>query len=340
MLQLGWKAGTEQYGPNELLDLAIAAEAAGFDSIDASDHFHPWAEKGQASFVWSWLGAIAARPSRITLGTGVTCPILRYHPAIVAQAAATVAALAPKRFFLGVGTGEALNEYSATGLWPSYNERRAQLAEAIELIRALWTGEKVTHKGEHYETHEAKLYTLPDEPIPLYISSLVRTSARLRRRIRRRPDHRRWRGTGYLSSEMLRNFRRRDQGSRQEREPHAAHDRARGRVHGRRGSGDRSPQSLLGRHFRARHVHRGDLHARDVREERQDRRRRHDQGSRLFLGGSGRARDNTRGSTSTSVSITSSFIPPVRTSRRSSRSTDATCCRGFAKAKGRNKVAA
>jgi coenzyme F420-dependent glucose-6-phosphate dehydrogenase len=178
MLQLGWKAGTEQYGPNELLELAIAAEAAGFDSIDASDHFHPWAEQGEASFVWSVLGAIAARTSRITLGTGVTCPILRYHPAIVAQAAATIAALAPKRFFLGVGTGEALNEYSATGLWPSYNERRAQLAEAIELIRALWTGEKVSHKGEHYETHEAKLYTLPDAPIPLYISSLVPASAR------------------------------------------------------------------------------------------------------------------------------------------------------------------
>jgi len=178
MLQLGWKAGTEQYGPNELLDLAIAAEAAGFDSIDASDHFHPWAEKGEASFVWSVLGAIAARTSRITLGTGVTCPILRYHPAIVAQAAATVAALAPRRFFLGVGTGEALNEYSATGLWPSYNERQAQLAEAIELIRALWTGEKVTHKGEHYETHAAKLYTLPVGPIPLYISSLVPASAR------------------------------------------------------------------------------------------------------------------------------------------------------------------
>lgn len=178
MLQLGWKAGTEQYGPNELVELAVAAEDAGFDSIDASDHFHPWAEKGQAAFVWSVLGAIAARTSRVVLGTGVTCPILRYHPAIIAQAAATVAALAPGRFFLGVGTGEALNEYSAMGLWPSYNERRAQLAEAIELIRALWTGEKVTHKGEHYETHDAKLYTLPEEPIPLYISSLVPESAR------------------------------------------------------------------------------------------------------------------------------------------------------------------
>lgn len=177
MLQLGWKAGTEQYPPDELLDLALAAEKAGFDSIDASDHFHPWAEQGQACFVWSWLGAVAARTTKATLGTGVTCPILRYHPAVIAQAAATVACLAPKRFFLGVGTGEALNEYSATGRWPGYNERRAQLQEAIELIRQLWTGEKVTFEGEHYQTRDAKLYTPPREPIPLYISSLVPESA-------------------------------------------------------------------------------------------------------------------------------------------------------------------
>ena len=169
MLQLGWKAGTEQYGPRELVELAVTAEAAGFDSVDASDHFHPWAEKGQASFVWSVLGAIATRTSRIVLGTGITCPILRYHPAIVAQAAATVATLARGRFFLGVGTGEALNEYSATGVYPPYSERRAMLAEAIELIRALWGGEKVTHNGTYYETRQAKLYTLPDEAIPIYI---------------------------------------------------------------------------------------------------------------------------------------------------------------------------
>jgi coenzyme F420-dependent glucose-6-phosphate dehydrogenase len=123
------------------------------------------------------LGAIAARTSRIALGTGVTCPILRYHPSIIAQAAATIATLAPDRFFLGVGTGEALNEYSATGGWPGYNERREQLAEAIELIRALWTGEKVTHKGGYFETQQAKLYTLPDQSIPLYISSMVPNSA-------------------------------------------------------------------------------------------------------------------------------------------------------------------
>jgi alkanesulfonate monooxygenase SsuD/methylene tetrahydromethanopterin reductase-like flavin-dependent oxidoreductase (luciferase family) len=133
MLQLGWKAGTEQYPPDELLDYAIAAEEAGFDSIDVSDHFHPWSERGQACFVWSWLGAVAAKTSKITLGTGVTCPILRYHPAVIAQAAATVGCFAPGRFYLGVGTGEALNEYSAAGQWPDYKIRQAQLAEAIEV---------------------------------------------------------------------------------------------------------------------------------------------------------------------------------------------------------------
>jgi coenzyme F420-dependent glucose-6-phosphate dehydrogenase len=177
MVQFGWKAGTEQYPPDELLDYVVAAEGAGFDAVDASDHFHPWAEKGQACFVWSWLGAAAAQTKRITLGTGITCPILRYHPAVIAQAAATMAVLAPGRFYLGVGTGEALNEYSATGQWPGYKTRQEQLAEAIELIRALWSGEKVTHKGVHYQTRKAKLYTRPKEPIPLYISSMVPNSA-------------------------------------------------------------------------------------------------------------------------------------------------------------------
>lgn len=177
MLKLGWKAGTEQYPPDELLDYAIAAEEAGFDSIDASDHFHPWAERGHACFVWTWLGAVAAKTKKITVGTGVTCPTLRYDPAVIAQAAATVAWLAPKRFFLGVGTGEALNEFAATGQWPEYNVRRAQLAEAIDVIRALWSGEKITHKGTYYQTRKAKLYTLPSDVIPIYISTLVPNSA-------------------------------------------------------------------------------------------------------------------------------------------------------------------
>ncbi|HTM06832.1 MAG TPA: TIGR03557 family F420-dependent LLM class oxidoreductase, partial [Verrucomicrobiae bacterium] len=120
----------------------------------------------------------AARTRKIMLGTGITCPIFRYHPAIIAQAAATLACLAPGRSFLGVGTGEALNEYSATAEWADYKTRRERLAEAIELIRQLWTGEKVTHRGDHYQTRQAKLYSLPDESIPIYISALVPNSAR------------------------------------------------------------------------------------------------------------------------------------------------------------------
>lgn len=177
MVTLGWKAGPEQYPPLELLDYAVVAEQAGFDAIDASDHFNPWSEDGQASFVWTWLGAVAARTSRIRLGTGLTCPILRYHPSVIAQAAATVAVMAPGRAFLSLGTGEALNEYAATGMWPEYDERRERLGEAIEVIRALWSGEPVSYSGAYYETKKARLYTRPNEPPPLYISALVPESA-------------------------------------------------------------------------------------------------------------------------------------------------------------------
>src|SRR5215510_12121762 len=179
MLKLGWKAGTEQYSPTELLEYAVIAEKAGFDSISASDHFHPWSEIGEACFVWTWLGAAAAKTSKIALGTGVTCPILRYHPAVIAQAAATLACLGSNgACFLGVGTGEALNEYSVTAHWPAYKYRQAQTAEAIELIRALWTGEKITHRGTYYQTRQAKLYTRPRDPISLYISTMVPDSSR------------------------------------------------------------------------------------------------------------------------------------------------------------------
>jgi coenzyme F420-dependent glucose-6-phosphate dehydrogenase len=178
MVQLGWKAGPEQYPPAELLEYAVAAEEAGFDSIDVSDHFHPWSEAGQACFTWTWLGAAAARTSRIHLGTGLTCPILRYHPSVIAQAAATLSCLAPGRTYLGVGTGEALNEYSAVGSWPGYRERQARLAEAISLIRALFTGEQVTHEGQYYQTRKARLYTPPEGTIPIYVSSLVPSSAK------------------------------------------------------------------------------------------------------------------------------------------------------------------
>jgi coenzyme F420-dependent glucose-6-phosphate dehydrogenase len=173
MVQLGWKAGPEQYGPVELLEYAVAAEKAGFDLLDVSDHFHPWSEAGQCPFTWTWLGAAAVRTSKIQIGTGVTCPIGRYHPAIIAQAATTVSCFAPGRTYLGVGTGEALNEYSVTTEWPEYKERLERLEEAIQLIRALWGGQPVSFDGMYYQTQKARLYTLPASPIPIYISVLT-----------------------------------------------------------------------------------------------------------------------------------------------------------------------
>lgn len=178
MATLGWKAGPEQYPPDELLEYAVAAEQAGFQSIDVSDHFAPWDPAGQACFTWTWLGAVAARTTQIQLGTGVTCPILRYHPVVIAQAAATLEYLAPGRVYLAVGTGEALNEYTATGMWPGYDERQERLAEAIDLIRQLWGGKETTFRGTYWQTDKAKLWTRSDRPIPLYISSMVPDSAR------------------------------------------------------------------------------------------------------------------------------------------------------------------
>jgi coenzyme F420-dependent glucose-6-phosphate dehydrogenase len=177
MVKIGWKAGPEQFAPVELLKYAEKADQAGFDLLDVSDHFHPWSEEGQAPFSWTWLGAAAAKTSRIELGTGVTCPILRYHPSIIAQAAATLACFAPGRTYLGLGTGEALNEYAATGMWPEYDERQARMRESIELMRALWTGKDVSFEGKYYSTHKARLFTPPPQPVPIYISALVPESA-------------------------------------------------------------------------------------------------------------------------------------------------------------------
>ena len=177
MVMLGWKAGPEQYDPVELLSQAVAAEKAGFESINMSDHFHPWDEAGQACFTWSWLGAAAARLNGIEVGTGVTCPILRYNPSIIAQAAATIERLNKGNVYLGVGTGEALNEYPVTGLWPDYRMRQDMMRESIELMRSLWTGDTVTFDGEYYTAKKAKLYTAPEREIPIYVSSIVPESA-------------------------------------------------------------------------------------------------------------------------------------------------------------------
>lgn len=177
MVHIGWKAAPEQYPPLELVEYAVSADRAGFDLIDVSDHFHPWSEQGQACFTWTWLGAAAPQVQHSILSSGVTCPILRYHPSVIAQAAATVTHFAPQRFWLGVGTGEALNEFAATGEWPSYGERRERLAEAIELMRALWSGDEVSYDGGYYQTRKAKLYTPPVSPIPIIVSAMVPASA-------------------------------------------------------------------------------------------------------------------------------------------------------------------
>ncbi len=177
MVKLGWKASPEQYTPGEMLEYAIAAENAGFEALSISDHFHPWSEEGQCCFTWTWLGAAAAVLKKMDMGTGVTCPIIRYDPAVIAQAAATVDSMAPGRTYLGVGTGEALNEYSSTGYWPDYVERQDMVRESIDLCRALWEGNEVTFDSHHYKTRKARLYTLPKNPITIYVSSLVPESA-------------------------------------------------------------------------------------------------------------------------------------------------------------------
>jgi coenzyme F420-dependent glucose-6-phosphate dehydrogenase len=174
---LGWSAASEQHDPLDMLDQAAAAEKAGFESIFASDHFHPWDPSGQSCNIWTWLGAAAAKLNGIEIGTGVTCPILRYNPAVLAQAAATVDRMNKGDFYLGVGTGEAMNEYPTTKLWPGYDKRQDMMREAIELMRLLWSGNEATFNGKYYRTKKARLYTAPRRRIPIYISSLVPNSA-------------------------------------------------------------------------------------------------------------------------------------------------------------------
>lgn len=173
MLTLGWKASAEQFAPAELLELAVAAEDAGFDSIVVSDHFHPWRDTGgHAPFSFAWLGAVGQRTRRARLGTSVVSPGFRYHPAIVAQAVATLASLTPGRVFLGVGSGEAMNEVPVAVLeWPSPRDRQRRLREAIGLIRELWSDDYVTHEGEHFRTRAAKIFDKPPSPVPILVAA-------------------------------------------------------------------------------------------------------------------------------------------------------------------------
>ena len=173
-LRLGYKASAEQFGPRELVELGVLAEAHGMDSATVSDHFNPWRHNGGHSpFSLAWMTAVGERTERITLGTSVLTPTFRYNPAVIAQAFATMACLYPGRVFLGVGTGEALNEIATgfTGQWPEFKERFARLRESVRLMRELWGGERVDFDGEFYHLKGASIYDVPDGGVPVYIAA-------------------------------------------------------------------------------------------------------------------------------------------------------------------------
>lgn len=184
-MRYGYKASSEQFAARPLLEYSVQAERLGFDTVAVADHFQPWRHTGgQAPFALTWLGALAQATSRVAIGTSVLTPTLRYHPAVVAQAFATLGSLAPGRVFLGVGTGEALNELPATGgEWPSGRERRRRLAEAIELIGRLWSEERVDFEGEYYRTARATIYERPPEPVPIWIAAGGPLAAKLAGRL-------------------------------------------------------------------------------------------------------------------------------------------------------------
>jgi coenzyme F420-dependent glucose-6-phosphate dehydrogenase len=176
----GYTLSSEEFGPRDLVAFAQRAEELGFDFCAISDHFHPWTQaQGHSPFVWSVLGGVAAATEHIRVGTGVTCPILRTHPAIVAHASATTAQLFEGRFFFGVGSGENLNEHILGDRWPRPELRLAMLAEAVEVIRALWTGETVDYDGTFYEVENAKLFDPPPEDTPIIVSAFGSKAADL-----------------------------------------------------------------------------------------------------------------------------------------------------------------
>ncbi|MCU1656589.1 MAG: fdg [Pseudonocardiales bacterium] len=170
-LRLGYKASNEQFPPAELLRYGVVAEEVGFDSVFVSDHLQPWRhDGGHAPFAMSWLGALGASTERITIGTSVLTPTFRYHPAIVAQAFATLGCLFPGRVVLGMGTGESMNEVPLGIEWPDGKERFARFREAVALIRRLWSEQRVTFEGEYYRTDKASIYDVPEQPVPIYLA--------------------------------------------------------------------------------------------------------------------------------------------------------------------------
>jgi coenzyme F420-dependent glucose-6-phosphate dehydrogenase len=173
MLKFGYKASAEQFAPRELLEFSRLAEDSGFDSVFISDHFQPWHHTGgHAPFSLAWLGALGACTRRIVMGTSVLTPTFRYHPSIVAQAFATLGVLFPGRVVLGVGSGESMNETPSSGMeWPEPKERTARLKESIDLIKQLWSEDRVSFHGQYYKTENATIYDRPDQPVPIYIAA-------------------------------------------------------------------------------------------------------------------------------------------------------------------------
>ncbi|RCW46206.1 G6PDH family F420-dependent oxidoreductase [Halopolyspora algeriensis] len=183
MVSVGYFLSCEAFGPEELLRQARMAEQAGFERLWISDHFHPWLdEQGNSPFVWSVIGALSQVTS-LPITTAVTCPTVRTHPAVIAQAAATAAVQCQGRFVLGVGSGEALNEHITGDRWPPVAVRLSMLDEACEIIRKLHTGEEVTYRGQYYTVENARLYTLPEQPVPIYVSAFGPQAARVAGRI-------------------------------------------------------------------------------------------------------------------------------------------------------------
>jgi G6PDH family F420-dependent oxidoreductase len=190
MTRFGYFLSCEEYSPAELIEQATRAEQAGFDGLWISDHYHPWNdEQGESPFVWSMIGALSQACS-LPVTTAVTCPTIRTHPAVIAQAAATSAVLLDGRFRLGVGSGEALNEHVLGTAWPTADVRLEMLEEAVEVMRELWSGDVVTHRGRHYTVDTARIYTLPEEPPPVYVSGFGPKAVDLAARI----------GDGYVTT--------------------------------------------------------------------------------------------------------------------------------------------
>jgi coenzyme F420-dependent glucose-6-phosphate dehydrogenase len=172
MTKIGYAAMLEQFHPTDLLDWCAQAESSGFDAgFQVSEHFHPWTpQQGNSAFAWSFMGALGQRTS-LPFGTAVTCPGFRYHPAVIAHAAATLGAMYPGRFWLGLGAGEALNEHVVGPSWPEIGVRSAMMFEAIEIINKLFTGKVVKHAGTYFTLESAKLYTRPEQPVPVYVAT-------------------------------------------------------------------------------------------------------------------------------------------------------------------------